>query len=153
MELHPTFDGKTNLDDCCHEYLISKIELVNRLCRKVRTLINMVNNWMYDMYIPADVLRSWKLMQAVHGICKKLCLRFTDYVVDVNSEAAVNSLICEREVKAMLRSIEYCSWNNPRDNITASSLDMMSRLFVKCGQTMDNHLNWIRTTHRDVQAE
>ena len=153
MEIHPTFNGQPNLDDCCHEYLISKIEMVNRLCWKVGTLIKMVNDEMYDMHIPIDVLRSWKLMQAVHGICKKLCQRYTEYVPNSNLDHAVNSLDCQQDIREMLYNIEYCSWNNPKENITAKSLDLITKLFDKCGKTMEHHLEWIRTTHRDVQAE
>ena len=153
MEIHPTFNGKPNLEDCCHEYLISKIQMVDGLCCKVGTLINLVNNEMYDMHIPTDVLRSWKLMQAVHGICKKICLRYTEYIPESNSKAEVDSLECQREIRKMLHIIEYCSLHNPRDNITAKSLDLITRLFTKCGHTMEHHLERIRTTHRNVQAE
>ena len=126
MQLHETYDGKPNEDGCCHEYLITKIELVSRLCCKLTEQINMVNNEMYDMHIPSDVLRGWKIMQAVHGICRKLAKRYTEYPVHLATQGEYDSLECEWKIKAMLGNIKYSTLNNPRDNITAASLDLMT---------------------------
>ena len=153
MQLHPTYNGKENTDGCCHEYIVSKIELVNRVCWKVGEQIHMVNNELYDMHIPCDVLRGWKLMQAVHGICRKLAHRYTECPVEMATQGETDSLECEREVKSMIAHIKFCTWNNPRDNITAKSLDLMTTLLNKCSRCMDNYLNWIWTTHRNVEAE
>ena len=115
--------------------------------------MDIINNELYAMHIPSDVLQGWKVMQAVHGICLKLSRRYTDYVEDTESDYQVNSLQCLREIVAMLERIQHCIWNNPRDNISAKSLDLMTRLFVKSSHSMDYYLNWVWTTHRDVQAE
>ena len=153
MQVHPTYDGKLNSDDCCHEYLISKIEMVSRLCSKLTEQLKIVNNELYDMHIPADVLNGWKIMQAVHGICKKLAMRYTDYPVHLATEGERDSLECQREIKAMLGNLKFCAMNNPRENIKAKSLDLMTRLFNRCSRAIDTYLNWIWSTHRNVQAE
>ena len=62
MEIHPTYNGQPNTDNCCHEYLFSKIETAERICSKLGEQVHMVNNELYDMHIPSDMLNGWKIM-------------------------------------------------------------------------------------------
>ena len=150
MQIHPTYDGKPNTDECCHEYLIDKIEFIKRTCWKLSELIHMVNEELYSMHIPSDVLSGWKIMQAVHGICLKLCRRYTDYPQGDTSEAETNSLVCECQVKAMLSHIADAAWNNPMDNIKVSSMHLMLKLFQRCSNAMQNYLKHIEEMHCNV---
>ena len=116
--------------------------------------MNIVNDELYDMHIPHDVLSGWKLMQAVHGISKKLCLKYTDYDPGTEiSTASTDSLQCLIEIRAMMFSLKYAIWNNPRDTIKASSLNLMGRLLRRCCDVADKYLARIWETHRDVTAE
>ena len=153
MEIHPTYNGLPNTDDCCHEYLSSKIESAERICSKLSEQVHMVNNEMYDMHIPSDVLNGWKIMQAIHGICKKQATRYTEYPVELAIKGEFDSLECEREIIGMLCHLKFCSLNNPRENIMAKSLDLLARLLNRCSHAIDVYLDWICSTHRDVQAE
>ena len=110
----------------------------------------MVNEELYSMHIPSDVLSGCKLMQAVHGICLKLCRRYTNYPTGDTSEAQRDSLVCERQVKAMLSHIGHAVWNNPRDNIKVGSMHLMLKLFQRCSNAMQNYLKHIEETHRNV---
>ena len=94
-----------------------------------------------------------KLCKLFMASVKKLARRYTEYPVDLAIKGQFDSLECEREIMAMLCHLKFCSFNNPRENITAKSLDLLVWLLNRCSRAIDVYLDWIWSTHRNVQAE
>ena len=136
------------------EYLLHKIEAIERMCRKTSELMTMLNDELYAMHIPHHALMAWNMLQTVHSICRKLCLKYTNFSHDTESSTAnVDSLQCVKETQAMLLSINYCIWNNPKENIKAASLNLIGRLLKRSYLVIEAYLAMIERTHRNVQAE
>ena len=124
------------------------------MCWQAGELIDMVNSELYSMEIQRDCGRAWYLMKAVFSLCRKMCLKYTNFNKDSPGIDAIdNTLDCVREVKRMLRHLKYCSLRNPRDNLTGAKLNFMMRLMQKAVKTMKSFLHHIERTHRNVQAE
>ena len=136
------------------EYLYHKIETFKRFCWRVGELVNMVNDELYAMHIPKDACIAWGLLWTVHSICLKLCKKYTNF----DHETAIlpekdDSLECIREIKCMIAHLKIASLHNPQENITAKSINLMTRLFARCSSVMEKYLKYIEDTHRNVEAE
>lgn len=156
VELHPTYDGDSNLYGFTMEILMDKIELVKRMCTKVGILIVDVNDQLYHLQNCRHAGLAWYLMKAVYGICMKLCRKYTEYTPSVQDPCEItDTLECVNEIKVMLEHLKFCSLYNPRENIKAASLDLWCRLLNKCGQSMEKHIYFIETattTSRNQQS-
>ena len=115
--------------------------------------MTMLNDELYAMYIPHHVLLGWNIMQTVHSICTKLSARYTTYQATDPSDAATDSLQCVKELHNMLRHLQICIWQNPKENIKAASLNLMALLLTRCSNVTEGYLAMIERTHRNVQAE
>ena len=154
LMVYPTYNGLPNMDDCTVEYLIDKIETFERSCWKKGELISMVNSELYSMEIPHDCGWAWYIMKAVHGLCKKMCRKYTNFDTESpESKAMEDTLECVHEVKAILEHLKYCSRYNPRENITGFTINMMLRLLRKAIDTMESFLRHVEEHHRNIQAE
>ena len=150
VELHPTFDGESNLYGFTEEILMDKIELSKRMCCKVAILISDVNDQLYDIQNERHAGLAWYLMKAVFGICMKLSRKYTEYIPSVQDACEItDTLECVKEIKVMLEHLKFCSLYNPRENITAASLDLWCRLLQKCGQSMEKHLYFIECSRKE----
>ena len=154
LQVYPTYNGLPNTDDCTQEYLIDKIESFERFCWQIGELIDMVNSELYSMQIPHDCGMAWHRMKAVFGLCKKMCLKYTDFDIEaVGSLGMEDTLECVWEVKCMLSHLKFCACHNPTENITPLSINAMMHVFRKVKDTMQSFLRHIETTHRNVEAE
>ena len=153
LELTKTFDGLPNMYGFTQEYLLHKIEALGRSCWKTGELVKMLNDELYSMHIPHHVLLGWNIMQTVHSICTKIAAKYTNYEMPEDpSLSSVDSLACQKEITAILHSLQYCIWNNPKDNIKAS-LNLMGYLLKRCSTVIESYLAMIERNHRNVQAE
>ena len=113
VELHPTFDGKENLDGYTEEILMDKIKFVDRCCWKVGELVVNVNDQLYDMQNECDAGLAWHLLKAVYGICIN-SRKNTKYEPNVQDACELkNTLECVNEIKLMLEHIKFTSLHNP----------------------------------------
>ena len=117
-------------------------------------MVKMVNDELYSMHIPHDSATAWKLILSVYGIVTKLARKYTEFDMEhPDRDKLTSTLEYLQEINTMLRHLKYCSMHNPRDNITALSLNMMTRLFRRCCDTMEKYLKYIEDTHQNVQGE
>ena len=144
VDMHPTFDGKENLDGYTEEILMDKIKFIDRCCWKVGELVINVNDQLYDMQNERDVGLAWHILKAVYGICMKICRKNTKYEPNVQDACELkNTLECVNKIKLMLEHIKFASLHNPCENIKATTLDMWVRLFNKCSSTMEKHIIYV----------
>ena len=114
----------------------------------------MVNSELYSMEIPHDCGLAWYMMKAVHGLCTKMCRKYTEFDTDSpESKAMEDTLECVCEVKAMLDHLKYCARYNPRETIKPCSINMMMHFMRKCCDSMESFLRHIEETHRNIEAE
>ena len=152
LEVTTTYNGLPNFDGFTEEYLFTKIDSFKRLCWKVGEQVKMVNSELYSMHLPKDSGMAWQLILTIFSICTKLCRKYTNF----NTEAPERmELTCTleyvQEIKCMLAHLKYCSLYNPLENITAKSLNLMSRLMRKSADAMDSFLKYVEATHRTVR--
>ena len=155
MQTYPTYDGNPNLNGYFYERLIDKVKTLGRICNKIKSHTTTINDELYSMYIPCDVLDGFFLLQEALSIVSQFGIVFTNFkpTNDEVDMASGDSLKCLRLIRRCVVDIEYAAWFNPKGNLTANVLDTMCRDFAKFGRKMDLYLEFIWGTHRNVQAE
>ena len=154
LQVYPTYNGLLNSDGCTQEYLIHKIEAFERMAWKAGELIDIVNTELYSMKVEHDCGVAWDMMKELHGLCKKMCRKYTEFDTDCpQSKAMQDTLQCVCEVKAMLEHLKFCARHNPRDTVKPASINVMMRLLRKSIDTMESFLQHVWTSHPNTEAE
>ena len=86
-------------------------------------------------------------------VCSKLCKKYTEFDTQhPDRDKLTSTWEYFIEIRSMLAHLKYCSLYNPRNTISAASLNIMSRLLASLAYQMEKFLKYVQYTHRNVQG-
>ena len=154
LQTYPTYNNLRNVHGYREEYILDKIETIDKLCSRVGSFLEFVNDELYHMHIDKDASLGWRILLAVHSICFKLCTRYSTYTPLVDNSMQMNSTLqYVNESKLLLKKIKYASRWNERRNLNPKKLNLIIFLLQKSYVGCDKYLQFIALTHRNIEAE
>ena len=143
------------MDECLYEHIHDKIDTLGRFIRAIKEYMKSMNDELYDMRIPFDVLEGVDLLQEIRIMAIKCACEHTNFESNNPqfAEADSDSLVCIKETRKALYAIEHASVYNPDDNITADIIDDWCRQLHPLMVKQIRYLTKVWETHRDVPAE